>query len=55
MVEHDIDQDTYAAKAEPYVLLADGILRGSGNLRFCERMLLPKFGPDGLGFLSKRL
>jgi hypothetical protein len=54
MVEHDVDQDTYAAKAEPYLLLADGILRGSGDLAFCQRSFLPKFGPDGLRFVSER-
>ncbi|QNH35570.1 hypothetical protein H5P29_06620 [Aminobacter sp. MDW-2] len=50
---HDVDQKAFTAKVEPYLVIANGILSG-GDKRFCKKDFLPKFGPEGFGFVSER-
>jgi hypothetical protein len=47
-----IDQADFKADIEPYLGLAEGILK-AGDKSFCKDQLLPKFGKDGFGFVSE--
>lgn len=51
--EHGIDHARFTTEIEPYLATAAGFLEGSGK-SYCKDKLLPKFGPEGLGFLSER-
>ncbi|QOF69521.1 hypothetical protein IG197_16795 [Aminobacter sp. SR38] len=51
--EHDVDQEAFTTKVEPYLVIANGIL-SSGNKRFCKKDFLQKFGPEGFGFIAER-
>ncbi|MDR7223722.1 hypothetical protein [Aminobacter aminovorans] len=51
--EHGIDHARFTIEIEPYLATAAGFLEGSGK-SYCKDKLLPKFGPEGLGFLSER-
>ncbi|CAN7526568.1 MULTISPECIES: hypothetical protein [unclassified Aminobacter] len=51
--EHGIDHTRFTTEIEPYLATAAGFLEGSGK-SYCKDKLLPKFGPEGLGFLSER-
>lgn len=51
--EHDVDQEAFTTKVEPYLVIANGVL-SSGDKRFCKKEFLPKFGPEGFGFVSER-
>ncbi|AMS40147.1 hypothetical protein [Aminobacter aminovorans] len=51
--QHNIDQQRFTAEVEPYLVIANGILSGTRDKTFCRKDFLPKFGPDGLGIVSK--
>lgn len=41
MEEQDLPRGLFELHSKTYLLLADGILRSSGDLTFCERKVLP--------------
>lgn len=51
--QHNIDQQRFTSEVEAYLVVANGILSGTGDKTFCRTDFLPKFGPDGLGIVSK--
>lgn len=53
MEEQDLPRGLFVLESKTYLLLADGILRSSGDLTFCERKFLPSSRPDGLRFVSE--
>lgn len=53
LIDNGFDSETFAAQAQPYFVLANGILSATGDTKFCEKDFLPKFGPTGLAVVSK--